>query len=151
MLDITKLASELGVQRTKIYEYLEFLQGVFFVKLIPKFSKSIDRSVAAGRRVYFSDTGILNIIGKVNEAQVFENAIINQLEKYGEVSFFRLRSGAEIDAILNKEIALEIKTKATREYLTDLKKNCELIDVEKFFLVSNDYSDTPKTIFGLSL
>ncbi len=151
MLDITKLASELGVQRTKIYEYLEFLQGVFFIKLIPKFSKSIDRSVAAGRRVYFSDTGILNIIGKVNEAQVFENAIINQLEKYGEVSFFRSKDKTEIDVILNKEIALEIKLKATENYLKNLKRTVKLVDLNKFFLVSRDYSETPKTIFGLSL
>ena len=67
ILDITKLASELGVNRVKIYNYLEFLEGVFFLQLIPKFSKSIDRSIAGGKKVYFSDTGILNIIGKVNE------------------------------------------------------------------------------------
>jgi predicted AAA+ superfamily ATPase len=60
LLDITKLAGELGINRVKIYNYLEFLEGVFFLQLIPKFSKSIDRSIAGGKKVYFSDTGILN-------------------------------------------------------------------------------------------
>ena len=59
LLDITKLSSELGISRTKVYEYLELLQGVFFIKLIPKYSKSIDKSVAGGRKVYFEDTGLL--------------------------------------------------------------------------------------------
>ncbi|MDP2365714.1 MAG: ATP-binding protein, partial [Ignavibacteria bacterium] len=74
ILDVTKLSNELGVNRVKIYNYLELLQGVFFIKLIPKYSKSIDRTVAGGRKVYFSDTGLLNTIGKVNDGQLFENA-----------------------------------------------------------------------------
>ncbi len=148
MLDITKIASELGVNRVKIYDYLHFLQGTFFIKLIPKFSKSIDRTVAGGRRVYFSDTGILNSIGNVNEGQVFENAIINQLGKYGEISFYREKSGAEIDVILDKKTAFEIKIKGTKEYLKDLEKLSERIGIKNCFLISRDYTDVLKTIFG---
>jgi predicted AAA+ superfamily ATPase len=151
ILDVTKIASELGVNRVKIYDYLSFLQGTFFIKLIPKFSKSIDRSIAGGKRVYFSDTGILNSIGEVNEAQVFENAVVNQLGEYGKVSFYREKSGAEIDVILDKKIALEVKTRGTKEYLKDLRKRSESVGIEDYYLISKDYVDVPKTIFGLSL
>jgi len=150
-LDITKIASELGVGRAKIYDYLDFLQGTFFIKLISKFSKSIDRTVAGGRCVYFSDTGILNSIGSVNEGQLFENAVMNQLGKYGEVNFYRGKTGLEIDAILNKKIALEIKTKGTKEYLKDLEKRSREIGIKNLFLISKDYTDVSKTIFGSSL
>ncbi|MFZ2969809.1 MAG: ATP-binding protein [Minisyncoccia bacterium] len=148
MLDVTKIASELGVSRVKIYEYLAFLQGTFFIKLIAKYSKSIDRTVAGGRRVYFSDTGILNSIGSVNEGQLFENAVINQLNRFGEIHFYRGKSGAEIDAILDKKIAFEIKTKGTKEYLKDLEKRSKGIGITNSYLVSRDYVDVPKTIFG---
>lgn len=148
MLDVTKIASELGVSRVKIYEYLAFLQGTFFIKLAPKFSKSIDRTVAGGRRVYFSDTGILNLIGEVNESQLFENAAINQLGRHGKVSFYRDRNMREIDAILDKKMAFEIKTKGTVEYLRDLKKRSDEIGIEDYYLVSRDYADVPKVIFG---
>ncbi|MFA6096778.1 MAG: ATP-binding protein [Candidatus Paceibacterota bacterium] len=151
MLDVTKIASELGVNRVKIYEYLAFLQGTFFIKLIPKYSKSIDRTVAGGRRVYFSDTGILNSIGSVNEGQLFENAVINQLDRFGEIHFYRGKSGSEIDAILDKKIAFEIKTKGTKEYLRDLEKRSEGIGISNSYLVSRDYANIPKTIFGSML
>lgn len=151
MLDVSKIASELGVNRVKIYDYLRFLQGTFFIKLVPKFSHSIDRTIAGGKRVYFSDTGILNSIGSVNEGQIFENSIINQLGNYGEIHFYREKSGAEIDAILDKKTAFEIKTKGTKEYLKDLKKQSERIGIKKYFLISRDYIDVVKTIFGSML
>ncbi len=107
MIDITRISGELGINRVKVYNYLELLQGVFFIKLVPKFSGSIDRSVAGGKKVYFEDTGLLNIIGKVNAGQLFENAAANQLGHYGDLSFFNKRGESEIDFILNKEMALK--------------------------------------------
>lgn len=113
LLDITKLSSELGVTRAKIYSYLEFLQGVFFIRLVSKYAKGVDRAVAAGRRVYFTDTGVLNTVGNVNDAQLFENAVVNQLSDYGDLSFYNHRNKAEIDVILNKKSVFEIKLTGT--------------------------------------
>jgi uncharacterized protein len=151
ILDITKLASELGVNRVKIYNYLEFLEGVFFLQLIPKFSKSIDRSIAGGKKVYFADTGILNIIGKVNDGQLFENAIANQLKSYGSLSFYNQRNTAEIDFILNNEIAFEVKLTATEKNLTRTKQLAEKIGIKHFFLISRNYCNLENTIFPMFL
>ena len=112
LLDITKLSSELGVNRVKMYNYLEFLKNIFFLTLLPKYSKSVDRSIVGGKKVYFSDTGILNLVAKVTEGQLLEVAVANQLAYYGELSFYNKRNSAEIDFILNKEIAFEVKQKA---------------------------------------
>lgn len=147
LLDITKLAGELGVNRVKIYSYLEFLEGVFFIQLIPKFSKSIDRSIAGGKKLYFSDTGILNIIGKVNEGQLFENAIANQLKSYGKLSFYNQRNTAEIDFIINNEVAIEVKTTATEKDLVRTKHRAEKIGINKTFLVSRNFCNLENTIF----
>lgn len=151
MMDVTKLASELGVDRPKIYSYLEFLQGTFFILLLPKFSRNIDRSVAGGKKVYFSDTGILNIIGNINDAQLFENAVINQLRNYEAVSFYNKKNTNEIDAILNKEIAFEIKTKGIPADLNKLKKITEKIGIEEGYIISKEYVDFDQVVFPMFL
>lgn len=148
MLDITKIASELGVERAKVYGYLEFLQGVFFIHLLPKFSKSVDRSVAGGKKVYFSDTGILNVIGKVNDAQLFENAVVNQLAQYGAVSFYSKRNTAEIDAVLDKETAFEIKLKGTEGDGKKLARLAKDLGLSETRVVSRDFVEGDGFLFG---
>jgi hypothetical protein len=149
ILDITKLSNELGVNRVKIYNYLELLQGVFFIKLISKFSRSADRTVAGGRKVYFTDSGLLNTIGKVNDGQLFENTVANQLSYYGELNYFNKRSVPEIDFILNKEIAFEVKLKASAGDLKKLEKNARALGLKQYYLVSKNFSDTERTIFPM--
>lgn len=151
LLDITKLAGELGVDRPKVYGFLEFLQGTFFIKLLPKFSRSIDRTVAGGRKVYFSDTGILNTVGQVNEAQLFENAVINQLSAYGSVSFYRKKNTSEIDVILDGKTAFEIKLKGTENDLRKVSKIARSIKIKEVFIISKDFTDKKKVITGSSL
>ncbi len=151
LLDITKLSGELGINRVKIYNYLEFLEGVFFIQLIPKFSKSIDRSIAGGKKVYFSDTGILNIIGKVNEGQLFENAVANQLKNYGQLSFYNQRNTAEIDFILDAETAFEVKLNGTEKNLIRTKQLAEKIGMNKSYLISRSFCNMENTIFPMFL
>lgn len=137
MLDVTRLASEMGINRVKAYSYLEFLEGTFFLKLLPKYSKSADRRVAGGKKVYFSDTGILNMVAKVTPGQLLETAVANQLEQYGDVSFYNKRNTAEIDFILNKSVAIEVKQKAIEADLTRLAKISEQLALSKYYVVSN--------------
>ncbi len=141
MLDVTRLSSELGVDRVKLYRFLEFLQGTFFIRLLPRFSKSVDRSVAGGKKVYFTDTGLLNIIGKVGEAQLFENAVINQLVRYGKVSFYNKRNTAEIDAILDKNIAFEVKLTGTKQDLPKLSALSSELGISQAFVVSKKFQE----------
>lgn len=148
MIDVTKLASELGVSRPKIYAYLEFLQGVFFIRLVPKFSKSIDRSIAAGKKVYFTDTGLLRALGDVNDAQLFENAVINQLSRYGAVSFYHKRNAAEIDAVLNKKIAFEVKIKGDEQDFQKLDRLAKELEIESGRVISRDFVDSAHIISG---
>jgi len=151
ILDVSKLSSELGINRVKTYSYLEFLQGIFFIKLIPKYSKSIDRSIAGGRKVYFSDNGLLNIFAKISSGQMFENAIANQLLKYGELKYYNVRNTSEIDFILNNETAFEVKHKGSERDVFALKKICEKIGLKKHFVVSKEYVKGKGIIFGSNL
>lgn len=151
ILDVTKLASELGVNRLKTYSYLEFLQGIFFIKLIPKFSKSVDRSVAGGRKVYFSDNGILNIFARISSGQMFENAIANQLSKYGELKYYNVRNTSEIDFILDNETAFEVKNKGNERDVLALQKICEKIGIKKQYIISKEYTKSKGILSGSSI
>ena len=141
MLDVTRLSSELSIDRVKIYRFLEFLQGTFFIRLLPKYSKSIDRSVAGGKKVYFTDTGLLNVIGKVSEAQIFENAIINQLARYGKVSFYNKRNTAEIDAILDNQTAFEVKLTGTEKDISKLSALSSELGISQSFVISKKFQE----------
>lgn len=141
MLEVTRLSSELSVDRVKIYRFLEFLQGTFFIRLLPRFSKSIDRAVAGGKKVYFTDTGLLNVIGRVSEAQVFENAIINQLATFDKVSFYNKRNTAEIDAVLDKHTAFEVKLTGTQQDLSKLSKLSSNLGIPQAFVISKKFQE----------
>lgn len=141
MLDVAKISSELGISRVKTYQYLEFLQGTFVVKLLSKYSKSIDRAVAGGKKIYFSDTGMLKAIGNVNDAQLFENALVNQLGQYGKISFFNQRNTAEIDVILENKFAFEIKLKGSEKDYTKLEKLSTKLKIKNYKIISKEFVD----------
>lgn len=145
ILDVTRLASELGINRVKTYNYLEILEGTFFLRLIPKYTQSIDRSVAGGKKVYFSDTGMLNLITKTTAGQLLETSVANQLQHYGKLSYYNKRNTAEIDFILNDEIALEVKNKAIEPDLRKLEKIADKLSIPRFYIISNT-TDTQKHI-----
>jgi len=147
MLDVTRLSSELGVNRMKIYNYLEFLEGIFFLRLIPKHTANIDRSIAGGKKVYFSDTGILNLITKTSLGQLLETTVANQLMHYGNLSYYNLRNTAEIDFILNNSIALEVKQKAIKQDLYKLEKLAKKLEIPKYYIISNTPETHEKIIF----
>ncbi|EKD22960.1 MAG: hypothetical protein ACD_83C00149G0002 [uncultured bacterium] len=151
MIDVSKIASELGVDRPKIYHFLEFLQGTFMIQLLPKFSRSLDRSVAGGRKVYFTDNGLLNAIGKVNDAQLLENSVINQLAYYGEISFYNKKNTSEIDLILDKEIAFEIKLNGTDEDCWKLEKLSANLGVKTNFVISKNFNNKKNFLSPIQL
>jgi predicted AAA+ superfamily ATPase len=147
ILDVSKLSSELGINRVKMYNYLEFLESIFFLRLLPKYSKSIDRSVSGGKKVYFSDTGILNLVAKITDGQLFETAVANQLAYYGELSFYNKRNKSEIDFILNKEIAFEVKQKALEPDYKKLQNLAVELGITRQYVISNTLSNVGNTVY----
>lgn len=138
-LDITRLACELKVNRYKIYSYLEFLQSTFIIKLVSMFTRSVDRKVAAGKKVYFIDSGLVNAISQVSHGTLFENTVANLLLNYGELSYYQTRTGNEIDFIVEKKLAFEVKSTATKPDQNRLERLSEKLGIKKKFIVSKNY------------
>ena len=141
-LDISKLASELGVSRETIYSYISFLEKTYFIKLISPLTKSIDREVSRTKKIYICDNGIGRYIGKCDGGNLLENAVFNNLNKYGEVRYYEKRSGGEIDFILvEKNIALEVKNKGDEKDYLRLKRSMKSLKLKEAYVISKEFVD----------
>jgi predicted AAA+ superfamily ATPase len=76
---------------------------------IPVLANNPDREIVKVKKLYFCDNGILNALENVSGGVKFENAVFSQLRHHGELAYYALKTGREIDFILDKKIALEVK------------------------------------------
>lgn len=150
-IEITKLSAELAVSRETVYNYLFFLENTYFIFLIKPFSRNTDREISGARKVYFCDTGILNIMGKISSGAIFENAIFKSLKKYGKINYYQRRSGTEIDFILNEKIGFEVKNQGRSFDAKKLDKLSKSIKMEEGYVISKKYSKDKNIILAIDI
>lgn len=80
---------------------------------------------------------MLNLITATGQGQLLETMVANQLQHYGQVSYYNKRNTAEIDFILNNEIAFEVKQKAVIQDLHKLEKLAGNLRIPQLYIVSN--------------
>lgn len=150
-IEISKIASEIGVSRETVYSYLNFLEKTYFIFLINPFSRNIDGEVRGAKKVYFCDNGLLNYLGKVSEGTLFENAVFHNLKKHGSLSYYERYKGPEVDFILNKKVAFETKIKSDSRDLKRLKRISGSLKMKEYYLIVKDYTELPRTILAQDL
>ncbi|MCG2695119.1 DUF4143 domain-containing protein [Candidatus Parcubacteria bacterium] len=149
-LEITKLASEIGVSRETVYSFLAFLEATYFVHFISPFSKNVDREVGGGRKVYLCDNGLLNNFSKISEGSLFENAVFLNLKERGKINYYQKRSGGEIDFIVDKT-ALEVKNDGNNFDLKKLQRISNSIGIKKYYLVTKKFNKEKRFILATDL
>ncbi len=137
-VDYSKLSMVSGIHRKKIKEYLLFLEQTYFIVFVSPFVVNTDREIALQKKIYFTDTGLLNILGNVNSGALFENKIANQLAHFGELNYYARRNGQEIDFILNKKIAFEVKETPSESDYNKLKERSSSIGLSKRYLIGKN-------------
>jgi predicted AAA+ superfamily ATPase len=128
-VDQTKLASVVGISRPTLAQYLEFLEKTYVIARIPAF--------AGGDKLYFCDNGIANILAQVSEGALFENAIYNQLRRYGNLAYIAKGSEYEIDFVVQekKPVALEVKYHPTLSDSEKLNRIAEKHGIKRSWVV----------------
>jgi predicted AAA+ superfamily ATPase len=129
-LDISKLTSMTGISRPTVENYLNLLEQSYLIRTIPVLSNSPDREITKARKVYFLDNGIASISADAGSGAMFENAIFNQLQNRGSLAYYQLKSGKEIDFILDKRSAFEVKETATESDLSNLNNIAQNLNIE---------------------
>lgn len=149
-LEIAKLANSLSLSRATVYAYISFLEQTYFIALLPKFTKSIDRQAAGSQKLYFCDSGIANVLGKVSDGQLFEQSIFQSLRTTRKLNFFR-KNGREIDLIIDGKIALEAKTTASKRDIAYLKARIKSLSIDESYVVAQEYNDYEEIIIATDI
>jgi len=134
-IDYTKLSGISGINRHKVKDYLLFLEKTFFIRIIRPYVLNRDREIALQPKIYFTDNGLLKIAGQVSSGALFENAIANQLSLQGKLAYYAKRTGQEIDFILNKKTALEVKETPSSGNLKTLQRRAKSINLTSSALI----------------
>lgn len=134
-LDYVKLSRLLDLSNHTVSSYIDFFEKTYLVSRLPVFSRSFDREIVKAQKLYFCDNGLLNILAEVSGGCKFENAVFTQLRQFGELKYFSLKTGREIDFILNGEIALEIKEMPTEMDKKSLDNLARDLGIKKRYLI----------------
>jgi predicted AAA+ superfamily ATPase len=140
-LEIAKLAASLSLSRETVYNYLYFLEQTYFITLLPKFTSSIDRQAAGGKKLFLCDAGIANVLGKLSMGQLFEQSIFQNLRTHHALHYYSKEGKSEIDFIVDEKEALEVKTAASLRDIEYLKRRVQNLNLEGAYIVSLEFSD----------
>lgn len=134
-LDYVKLSRLTGISRITVYNYIEFLEKTYIIRRIPVLAKNPDREIVKAQKLYFYDNGILNLLADVSSGAKFENALFMQLHHWGKLSYYALKTGREIDFILDQRLALEAKESPTKLDKEALSKLADGAGIKAFRLI----------------
>lgn len=128
-LDVSKISSLVKISRPTVENYLAFLESTYIIKTLPVYALNPDREIVKARKLYFLDNGLANISAKLSGGAGFENAVFNQLLHFGDLAYYQLKNGNEIDFILDKKHSFEVKetgNKSDFEKLMQLSGNLQI-------------------------
>jgi predicted AAA+ superfamily ATPase len=151
LLDIQKISKELRIARPTLYDYLAFLEGTFFIKMIRPFSTKRNSEIRKMPKVYLCDSGLAGRLARLEEGRLFENSIFQNLRQKGELGFYRRKNGVEIDFILNKEDGYEVKITPQPRDMNLLSRLALELRLKTFRIVSHNYTKLENAIYGFMI
>jgi predicted AAA+ superfamily ATPase len=150
-LDIHKISKELGVARPTLKQYVSFLNDTFFIKTIPPFSEGRDTEIRKAPKVYACDTGLLNRLARLETGRLLENSVFQNLLPLGDIRYYQRKSGVEIDFILDKKHAFEVKLKPDESDLKRLSNLAKELKLKDFAIVSKNYTTLPDSMYAFQV
>ena len=125
LINYSSIASDAQVTRQTVQSYFEILKETFLGFELEPFSQTVKRKAIVTSKFYFFDPGVVRILrnlsniseGSKDFGDFFEHIIFLELKAYIDYKFpsknlnyWRSKSGFEVDFILDKKIAIEVKT-----------------------------------------
>ncbi|MFH1048517.1 MAG: ATP-binding protein [Patescibacteria group bacterium] len=134
-VDYAKLSRLAGISRQTVTSYIDFFEKTYLLRRAPVFTASPDREIVKAQKLYFSDNGILNVLADLSGGAKFENALFCQLRHKGEIRYYSLKSGREIDFVLDGKMALEAKETPAEKDKNELSVLSQIAGLKKFRLI----------------
>ena len=111
LLNIDELSRLVNLSRYDIEKYLTILEETFIIKRVAPFFKNKRKEITKMSKLYFSDSGLTNMIvgnfselsARSNIGAILENYVYNQLRHFVELGdniyFWRMIEGGELDFV----------------------------------------------------
>jgi len=124
IVNFTNVANDSQVARTTVYEYFEILKDTLILYELPAWKKTIKRKPLASSKYYFFDIGVVAALQESEFrprtpefGEAFETFLMHELRSYSDylsgesLSYWRSKSGFEVDFIIGDHTAIEVKAK----------------------------------------
>lgn len=154
LLNINELANTLQLSYKSCEEYVNLLEQMYIIILLPPFSNNKRSELSKMKKIYFTDLGLRNVVYnsfneidiRTDKGGIFENYVLLELIKSSakNIYYYRTKDKTEIDFIVidseNKIIPVEVKYKSfnkavkVRAITEFAKKN----KIEKAFIINTD-------------
>ena len=134
-LDYNKLASLISLSRHTIEAYVDFFEKTYLIYRTSVYTHNTDREIVKAKKIHFCDNGLLSVLAENSSGAKFENAIFNQLRHSGDIRYYALKDGSEIDFILDKSVALETKESPTKADQKNLARLSTIAGLKKYRLI----------------
>lgn len=128
-VNITDLASRIGISRTTVLDYISIMEQTYILYRLGPFTKKRRDEIGKTEKIFFHDLGLRNAV--INDfspveyrrdfGSVFENFVMNEILKLNSYNtsrysmyYWRTTWGSEVDLVLMKDHklkAFEIKTR----------------------------------------
>ena len=166
LINFSNVAGDAGVPPRTVVEYFTILQDTLIGALLEPFKKTKKRKAISTAKFYFFDIGVCNclagrqgirpkteLFGKALEHFVFTElrAFLLYHNDRRPLSFWRSKSGYEVDFLIGDEVAIEVKGSemVTEKHLSGLRALSEEIELRRKIVVSLD--ENPRTLGGVEV
>lgn len=150
LLNISELSNTLRLSKKTIEDYIFLLENTYIIRRIQPFYKNIRSELSKMPKVYFEDTGLMNLL--VNKTfsinisgNLLENSIYSRLRKNLDVEnlyFWRTNKKQEVDFVIElidekkqiKIVPVEVKSIFLNKLTTHLRYFKAIYGVERAYL-----------------
>lgn len=139
-VEYSTLSRLTGVSRPTVTNYVRFFEKTYLVTTVGVFTRNTDREIVKSRKLYFCDTGLANVLAKLSSGAQFENTLFNQLARTGHVQYYAIKTGHEIDFVVDGDLAIEAKETPVEADLVHLSRMARAAATPRIRLVGRHQS-----------
>lgn len=155
LLNFTRIGSDSGVPPRTVREHFQLLQDTLLGAMLEPFSRTSKRKPVATAKFYLFDTGVANYLvrrrdvlpGSPEYGQALEHQVFLELRAFlsyrrldEPLTFWRSRSGMEVDFVIGDRIAIEVKAseRVTARDLKGIRALAEEVALQRMIVVSRE-------------
>ena len=156
LLNTNNISHELGTYHKKVSDLVNIAAETYIIDMVRPFSRNRKNEIIKNPKAYFEDTGMRNFLiknmsrdlrlrsdtGALVENFVY-NELVNKIDVFTGIKFWRTKSEAEIDFLLVKNQAIlpvEVKSGTHENIPISLLLFCKREKLSKAVIVTKDIS-----------